>query len=112
MPTTRTRAQSSGTDTLPDTLPDNFPLNFLLAVFFRQGASAARAGVPRTGRPVQANSTILACAVEIGQCALGKIALLVRKFRRTWREHHHEASFRRSAVPVRNHRRRPREACA
>ena len=34
---------------------------------FRQGASAARAGVPRTGRPVQANSTILSCAVEIGQ---------------------------------------------
>src|SRR5712691_11035991 len=82
MPTTRTRAQSSGTDTLPDTLPDNFPLNFLLAVFFRQGASAARAGVPRTGRPVQANSTILACAVEIGQCALGKIALFETRFRK------------------------------
>jgi membrane protease YdiL (CAAX protease family) len=42
-------------------------LFFLLAVFFRHGASAARAGVPRTGRRVQANPAILSCGVEIGQ---------------------------------------------
>src|ERR1700733_8477678 len=34
---------------------------------FRLGASAAKTGVPRTGRRVQANSSILTCAVEIGQ---------------------------------------------
>src|ERR1700746_2982100 len=35
---------------------------------FRHGAPAAKAGVPRTGRRVQANSSILTCAVELGQC--------------------------------------------
>src|SRR2546422_10117120 len=34
---------------------------------FRHGASAAKAGVPRTGRRGQANSSILASAVENGQ---------------------------------------------
>jgi hypothetical protein len=34
---------------------------------FRHGASAARAGVPRTGRLVQANSVILPWLTEIGQ---------------------------------------------
>src|SRR5882724_5669700 len=39
----------------------------MLAVFSAPALPAATAGVPRTGRRVQSNSTILACAVEIGQ---------------------------------------------
>jgi hypothetical protein len=53
------------------------PLDFFFACcVFRHGASAAKAGVPRTGRRVQANSTILSCAVEIGQCVLPMVDLV------------------------------------
>jgi len=41
--------------------------DFLCLLCFRHGASAARAGVPRTGRLVQANSVILPWLTEIGQ---------------------------------------------
>ncbi len=58
----RTRAQPWNSIERPAELP-------LLAVFSAT-ALEARASVPRTGRRVQANSTILACAVEIGQCAI------------------------------------------
>jgi len=44
----------------------------LLAVFFAPALEAAKAGLPRTGRRVQANSTILACVVEIGQWSCPK----------------------------------------
>jgi len=40
---------------------------FLCLLCFRHGASAAKAGVPRTGRRVQSNLIILSCAVEMGQ---------------------------------------------
>ena len=52
---------------------------FLCLLFFRHGASAAKAGVPRTGRRVQANSTILSCGVEVGQT---KCPSLVPQFNR------------------------------
>jgi hypothetical protein len=43
------------------------PADFLCLLCFRPGASAAKAGVPRTGRRVQSNLIILSCVVEIGQ---------------------------------------------
>src|ERR1700739_697371 len=50
--------------------------DFLCLLCFCLGASAAKAGVPRTGRRVQSNSLILSCAVEIGQtkCLSGRSA--------------------------------------
>jgi len=59
---------------------------------FSPGASAARTGVPRTGRQVQANSTILACAVEIGQCAGRELVVPLSKIR--IRDSHHGTPFR------------------
>src|SRR3974390_389709 len=44
--------------------------DFLCLLCFRPGASAAKAGVPRTGRRVQSNLIILSCAAEGGQCGL------------------------------------------
>src|SRR5580700_6034680 len=63
-------------------MPPWHPLNFLRLLCFRHGASAAKAGAPRTGRRVQANSTILACAVEIGQSYAFQFSCDVREFRR------------------------------
>src|SRR5260370_4453702 len=42
-------------------------LTFSCLLCFHQGARAATAGVPRTDRQVQANSTILACGADDGQ---------------------------------------------
>jgi len=48
---------------------------------FRHGASAAKAGVPRTGRRVQSNLNILSWAVEMGQCKAKNHSSLLPKNR-------------------------------
>src|SRR4051812_38232944 len=50
-------------------LPKGLLISFACCVF-SPGALPARAGVPRTGRRVQANSSILSWLAEIGQTKL------------------------------------------
>src|SRR5580765_7623523 len=51
------------------------PADFLCLLCFRSGASAARAGVPRTGRRVQSNLIILSWVAENGQTARSRAQL-------------------------------------
>lgn len=78
----RTQAQLLGFAELRGKLPAERLAELLLLAVFSAAALEAGASLPRTGRRVQANSTILACAVEIGQCALCGLPVLVREFRR------------------------------
>src|SRR5690349_3123971 len=92
----------------------------MLAVFSAPALPAATAGVPRTGRRVQSNSTILACAVEIGQhegviqpeMVLSRTfvsvpfvvyGFLCENFAESSEEPQHESLSNRLLVPARSH---------